>query len=952
MEKAASATALPTNEINIEKVSLTYHQKNVLQDISLKLPTGCMIGFIGADGVGKSSLLSLIAGSRKIQTGKITILGYDMEKKASLEAIRVKIAYMPQGLGKNLYPTLSVYENIDFFARLFGIDDETRHDSILHLLTETQLLPFRNRPAGKLSGGMKQKLGLCCALIHSPQLLVLDEPTTGVDPLSRRQFWRLIETLRLAHPQMTVLIATAYMPEAEQCDWLVPMNAGKILDACTKEKLLATTQTKNLEDALITLLNKTEDNTAVLTLPTQQDYKKFGDINQNPLVIQVKNLSKRFGDFTAVNKVNFNIKAGEIFGFCGSNGCGKTTVMKMLTGLLPITEGEAFLFNEPVNANDLSIRKKIGYMSQSFSLYSELTVQQNLYLHAKLFHLPADFIAERIHSLLQRFSLTSYINNYPNDLPIGIRQRLSVAVAIIHQPQILIFDEPTSGVDPIARNLFWQLLLELSRKDKVTIFISTHFMNEAERCDRIAFMHEGNVLVADTPENIKRIKNKENLEAAFISYLEAATEENKNPCDKKPQGIFPFNLLPTRETRVASDQKRSEPHNPNARFPLGPPREQCLNKKFSIKRMLSYSLRESLELIRDPLRASLALLGSLILMLIMTYGTNMDVEHLPFAVLDLDHSTVSRNYIDNIASSKYFTELPALSNYKQLDQRMRSGKLSLAIEIPYNFARDIKRGKQVNIGAWIDGAMPQRAEIERGYLYGAHQQWLKQTWPILTEQKQTPLFHIETRFRYNPDINSLPVIVPTMIPLLLMLITAMLTALSVVREKELGSIVNLYVTPIKKFEFFLGKIFPYVVLAMLNFTLLLLLSFFAFNVAVKGSLSCLLLATFIYVTISATMGFLISTFMRSQIAAIFATAILTLLPAMQFSGVLRPVASLQGLGAFIGKIYPTTHYLTISQGVFSKGLGFLALWLPLFYLLSVAPILFLLSILMLKKQER
>ncbi|STT58053.1 multidrug ABC transporter permease [Klebsiella pneumoniae] len=899
----------------LEHVGQQFGATIALRDISLAIPARRMVGLIGPDGVGKSSLLSLIAGARTIEQGNVIVLGGDMRDVHHRREVCPKIAWMPQGLGKNLYHTLSVYENVDFFARLFGHDKAERDLRINELLQSTGLAPFRDRPAGKLSGGMKQKLGLCCALIHDPQLLILDEPTTGVDPLSRAQFWELIDSIRQRQPAMSVLVATAYMEEAERFDWLVAMNAGEVLATGSAAELKAQTGSQTLEQAFIALLPEAQRQAhRAVVIPPR-------DSREEEIAIEARGLTMRFGNFVAVDHVNFRIARGEIFGFLGSNGCGKSTTMKMLTGLLPASEGEAWLFGQPVDPKDIATRQRVGYMSQAFSLYSELTVRQNLELHARLFHIPDGEIPGRVAEMCERFMLTEVEDALPADLPLGIRQRLSLAVAVIHRPETLILDEPTSGVDPVARDMFWQLMVDLARQDQVTIFISTHFMNEAERCDRISLMHAGKVLASDTPQALVEQRGSNSLEEAFIAWLKEA--QPSSPVPEEPMSA------------VASHSGHTAPR-----------------QAFSLRRLFSYSRREALELRRDPVRSTLALLGTVILMFIMGYGISMDVEDLRFAVLDRDQTLSSQGWSQNIAGSRYFIEQAPLHSYDELDRRMRDGELAVAIEIPPNFGRNIARGTPVQIGVWVDGAMPNRAETVRGYVQAMHLAWLQEmAGRQSSPQRDTSLISIETRYRYNPDVKSLPAIVPAVIPLLLMMIPAMLSALSVVREKELGSIINLYVTPTTRSEFLLGKQLPYIVLGMFNFFLLCALSVFVFGVAHKGSFLTLTLAALLYVTIATGLGLLLSTFMKSQIAAIFGTAIITLIPATQFSGMIDPVASLEGPGRWIGQIYPTSHFLTIARGTFSKALNISDLWGSFIPLLIAVPLVLGLSVLLLKKQE-
>ncbi len=912
----------PSNQIvaHVEQVSLCYGKVQALKDISLEFPAYCMIGLIGPDGVGKSSLLSLLAGARVIQQGNVNVLDGDMADRHHREQACPRIAYMPQGLGKNLYKTLSVEENLQFFARLFGHDAAERRQRIDDLTKSTGLYAFLDRPAGKLSGGMKQKLSLCCALIHDPDFLILDEPTTGVDPLARAQFWQLIDRIRVTRPQMSVIVATAYMDEAQGFDWLVMMDDGKVLQTGTPAELLSVTQTSNLEDAFIQLLpeEKKQGYQPVEIPPLQHD-------SEQDYAIEAQQLTVRFGEFTAVDHVNFKIRRGEIFGFLGSNGCGKSTTMKVLTGLLPASEGKAWLFGHEVEGENIEIRRKVGYMSQAFSLYTELTVLQNLVLHAKLFHVPAEQIDERVEAMLDRFDLHEMKHSLPDQLPLGVKQRLSLAVAMVHQPEILILDEPTSGVDPIARDNFWRHLVYLSRQDKVTIFISTHFMNEAMRCDRMSMMHAGKVLDSDMPTALMQKRHAETLEQAFIGYLVDA-------------GAGTDNSSTEQQTTIIEGQHDSS--------------TVVQQRGFSLQRLFSFAWRESLELLRDPIRATIALIGSIILLFVMGFGISMDVEDLSYAILDRDQSQLSQSYSLGLSGSRYFSEKAPLNDYQEIDQRMRNGNIALAIEIPPDFAQKIARGETVKVGAWIDGSMPARAETVLGYVQGIHQLWLVQQIKASTGSNLSSLVDIETRFRYNPDMQSLPSMVPAILPILLLMFPAMLTALAVVREKELGSIVNLYVTPTTRTEFLIGKQLPYIALGMLNYFLMCLIIVTIFKVPITGSFFTLTIATVLYITIATGMGLVASAMTNSQIAAMFVAMMGTLLPATQFSGLIDPVSSLTGSGQMIGQMYPATHMVDISRGVFNKALFFNDLHKSVWSLLVTVPVIMLLAIFLLKKQGK
>jgi ribosome-dependent ATPase len=923
----------------VDHVTHRYGKALALNDLTLEIPANCMAGLIGPDGVGKSTLLALISGVRKIQTGKVRVLDGNMADEHHRRASYGRVAYMPQGLGRNLYPTLSVFDNIDFFGRLFGQGMTERRTRIQELLKATGLDPFGDRPCGKLSGGMKQKVSLCCSLMHDPDLLILDEPTTGVDPLSRRQFWELIDSIRGRRPEMSVIVATAYMDEASRFDWLAAMDDGKVIAHGAPKEILAKANKSTLDDAFIALLppEKRGQHQDVIVPPrTESDDKTPA--------IETEGLTRRFGDFVAVDHVSVSIGRGEIFGFLGSNGCGKTTTMKMMTGLLPVTEGSAKLFGKPMTADDMEARQNVGYMSQAFSLYSELTVRQNLELHAHLYHLPANEVEGRIRELLEKYDLKDVDNAKPESLPLGVKQRLQLAVAVLHRPLMLILDEPTSGVDPVARDAFWRTLIDLSRNDGVTIFLSTHFMNEAERCDRISLMHQGRVLAVDAPKELVKARNSVSLEDAFISYLEEAGGAGKDK-PSEPPAAAPAKLEPPDAVAPA----------PTAVVPTTMASRS--SRRFDPGRLWAYARRETMELLRDPFRLAFAFIGPVILMFAMGYGITFDVENLKYAAFDQDKTPESRRLLESFSGSHYFSEQPPISSAAELQQRMRSGELAVAVEIPSGFGRDLAGLHSPEVAFWIDGAMPFRGETTKGYVTGlvlryAQDLITERVGPNAASNVYLGSVNIENRFRYNQAFKSVFSMVPSVIVIMLVLIPAIMSTIGVVREVESGSIANFRSTPISKVEFLLGKQFPYVVVGMLTFVLLVLMALVVFHVPVKGSFGALALGALVYVFSTCSFGQMVSTFTRTQVAAVFATTVLCIIPVANFSGLLVPVSSLTGTGRAIGLAFPAAWFQPISVGTFTKGLSYSDLGLNALVVAAFAVGFFTAAHILLQKQEK
>ena len=1024
------------NTVSIQNLSHRYGKTLALDDVSLDIPKGATVGLIGPDGVGKSTLLSLMAGVKVIQDGRVEVLGGDMADKDVRRDLSHRIAFMPQGLGRNLYPTLSVYENIDFHARLFGLDGQERTRQITRLMEATRLAPFSGRAAGKLSGGMKQKLSLCCALVHSPDLLILDEPTTGVDPLSRRQFWALVDDLRREHAGMTVIVATAYIEEAQRFERLLAMDAGRLLENKPTADVLADYGTDVLEEAYVKMLppEKQQGSGGL-------DITPFVPDPDTPPAMEAHGLTKRFGDFTAVDHVSFTIQKGEIFGFLGSNGCGKSTTMKMLTGLLEATEGAATLLGKPIDAGGLDTKMRVGYMSQAFSLYEELSVRRNLDLHARLYQMGAKGAAA-VEEALQQFDLADVADTAPASLPLGIRQRLQLAAACLHHPEVLILDEPTSGVDPAARDMFWRHLLKLSREDKITIFVSTHFMNEAARCDRISFMHKGRVLAVGTPAELAARQNAPDLEEAFVQYLieaeggeggeggerssrqEAAhSESDQREFRQNTDGVLPMNnkaelseptvgyVAQATHAEVASDDRHSElsddlqgkdtgssetqngvrepsshtlpeeiptvgysaqathaevasdnghsqfsddpeKHHPRpSETPSATPDTQTFKYRFSM--IWTFARREAKELLRDKIRLFFAVFGPLIIMASVSWGISFDVRNLKFAVYDRDQTAASRELVEYFDGSRYFLQQPPIQSEAEIDTVLKSSGAILVIDIPSGFGRDLARGLKPEVGFYVDGSMPFNATNIRGYIGSLITAYTKDRIAEsgLPVSLKAPA-GIEPRFMYNQDFDSINAIAPGVMMLVLMMIPAMMSAVGVVREREIGSIANFYASPAAVAQYLIGKQLPYIAVGMVNFAAMMLMIIYLFGVQLKGSFAGLAIGTLLMVSASTALGLLISCFVRSQLAAIFATAIITMIPAQTYSGFLYPLSTMEGGALVIGKTFPSSWYYTVSVGSFTKGLHTANLLHEYAAIAAFAATSLILACVLLKKQEK
>lgn len=555
----------PDLVVRVSGLVKRYKQHLAVDGLDFTVHRGEIYGLIGPDGAGKSSVMKALAGVLQYEGGSAEVFGTVVDSERAAEQVKPRIGFLPQGLGLNLYPELSVEENIDFFAKLRLVPEAELRERKGRLLAITRLDHFRGRLMKQLSGGMKQKLGLICTLIHEPELAILDEPTTGVDPVSRRDFWAILAEWQSVNG-MTAIVSTAYMDEAARFHRLSFLSHGRVLASGTPAEVTALvpglvvtfestpqleavarlkrryaqveslgpsvhlftperdagaavaeirevlgdlplerihTNEPELEDVVVALLLKEQDGQAGVSGRSGQAAHSATISQFDGLAVQARELVRDFNSFRAVDRVSFDVQQGEIFGLLGANGAGKTTVIKMLTGIVPPTDGEGRVAGEDMRTAGGAIKERIGYMSQAFSLYLDLTVLENIRLFAGIYGLARRQVQQRMEWIVAMAGLSDYVHDRTGRLPMGVRQRLALGCALVHSPRVLFLDEPTSGVDPIGRRRFWELLSRLAREEGVAILITTHYLSEAEHCDRLALMYAGRIVAEGTPADLK-----------------------------------------------------------------------------------------------------------------------------------------------------------------------------------------------------------------------------------------------------------------------------------------------------------------------------------------------------------------------------------------------------------------------------------------------------------------
>ncbi len=486
------------NAIEVRNVSKSYGRVQALSDVSFAVGKGEVFGLIGPDGAGKTSMFRILCSLLLPEAGSASVDGFDVVKQ--MREVRCRVGYMP---GKfSLYQDLTIEENLKFCATLFGTTVEAGYDSVKAIYS--QIERFKDRKAGALSGGMKQKLALSCALVHSPSVLLLDEPTTGVDPVSRKELWEMLLTLK--ERGITIVASTPYLDEVRCCERVAFLDHGKVRGIGMPEVIL---------DRFKAIFNPPGvESVAVIQQQTEQEN-----------VIEVEHLVKAFGSFHAVDDISFSVKRGEIFGFLGANGAGKTTAMHILTGLNQPTSGTGTVVGYDIRTEHEQIKKHIGYMSQKFSLYEDLTVAENIRLFAGIYGMQDEDIRRKTDELLDRLQFTEHKNDLVGSLPLGWKQKLAFSVAIFHEPGVVFLDEPTGGVDPATRRQFWELIYGAASRG-ITVFVTTHYMDEAEYCDRISIMVDGKISALGTPDELKRRFRQPDMDHVFTYLARQATRSS------------------------------------------------------------------------------------------------------------------------------------------------------------------------------------------------------------------------------------------------------------------------------------------------------------------------------------------------------------------------------------------------------------------------------------------
>jgi len=950
----------------------TRRQVEALSGVSFTVASGALTALVGPDGAGKTTLMRLAAGLLAPDGGRLEVLGLDVAREP--QAVQDRLGYMPQRFG--LYEDLSVQENLDLYADLHGVAPDERRARYARLLEMTDLARFTTRLAGQLSGGMKQKLGLACTLVRRPDLLLLDEPTVGVDPLSRRGLWEILEQL-VRDEGLSVLVSTSYLDEAERCEQVLLLREGRLLAQGTPESLRRVAEGRTfmltpphgelpralqarllarpdavldavphagrvhvivagapeaaaraagvqpsalepvqarVEDGFMVLLRNAQAETAVEvqaapTLPPAGPSTTTATTDDDRPVIEVKDLVRRFGDFTAVAQASFSVRRGEVFGLLGPNGAGKTTTFRMLCGLLPPSGGSLRVAGLDMRSAPGHARRQLGYVSQKFALYGNLTAAENLAFFAGAYGLPPTEAQQRVAEVAREFGLEGHLATPSAQLPGGYRQRLAMAAALLHRPGILFLDEPTSGADPLARREFWQRITALAQGG-TTVVVTTHFMEEAEYCDRLVIQDAGRVLALGTPSEIRqRAGAAANMEQAFIAIVEEARRGSKEQADREAAA--------TAQPSVPADSQAARQPSADARHRFW-------------SRLRSLTRKETRQLLRDRANLAFGLVLPIALILLFGYGITLDVTDAPVAVVLEDASPQAREAVSGLQRTPWIHPVfvPTMAEAEALivDRRVDG-----IVRVPSDFASALAAGR-AHVQLVVHGSDAATARVVQSYVQGALAQATiedadaagagpdRDPRADLAPNAPRPgHVQVESRLWFNVANTSTWYLVPGLLVLIMTLVGAFLTSLLVAREWERGTMEALLVTPARPLEILLSKMIPYFGVGMLGCSLCLVAAKWLFHLPFEGSIALIVLASMLYLVVALGMGLLISSVTKNQFLASQVALIASFLPAMMLSGFLFDLRNVPVVVRAIAQVLPATHFLELVKTLLLAG---------------------------------
>ncbi len=934
----------------VKKFPAVDETEPALSHISARIKKGCITGLVGPDGAGKTTLIRIIAGLLTLTEGSVRTGGLDPDK--DLDRLRAILGYMPQKFG--LYEDLTVMENLVLYADLRNVAQDERRKVFEQLLDFTDLKKFTARPAGKLSGGMKQKLGLACALLGNPQILLLDEPSVGVDPIARRELWKMVDAL--LKKGITVIWSTSYLDEAELCDEVLLMHAGKILYSGKPSELTArvkdrSIQIRNIEgnhrivlqhalrmkevmDGVIQgkyvrLLLREKNHlpdleslqagskaTLIVVPPRFEDAfidilgggpggdselaKVMKSVAKSELtsVIEAKALTKQFGTFIATDHISFAVKRGTVFGLLGPNGAGKSTTFKMMCGLLTPTSGFAHVLGIDLQKSPSQAHQQVGYMAQKFSLYSDLTVKQNLEFFAGIYGLHGKNKIQKITEMIEAFDFKPYLHANASELSLGFKQRLSLACAIMHEPPILFLDEPTSGVDPITRREFWTHINGLVRKG-VTVMVTTHFMDEAEYCDYVGLVYRGKLIATGTPDQLKELVTNKKLPEPTMedAFIELIMQHDKNNTQNPTETDAAMTILPLKTPSIFN------------RF---------VSQSDSVRRWLALCRKEFYQIVRDPSNILIAFILPMVMLFIYGFGINLDSKDLRMGIVLQDTSSEARRFEDAFFASPYLqmTSMPTLA---EATKQLVAGNIRGFVAIQSDFSKRLPLSHGISpVQIITDGAETNTANFVTSYAVGAQQKWQEIRGIETGKPLQAPI-NIETRYWFNPAAISRNYIVPGSIAIIMTVIGALLTSLVVAREWERGTMEALLSTSITRLEFLFSKLMPYYLLGIFSMAVCWLVAITLLGTPFCGSLIFLFIETSLFLGCALGLGLCLSTATRNQFNAAQASLNLAFLPAVMLSGFIFEINSMPLAVQAVTYLMPPRYFVASLQTLFLAG---------------------------------